>query len=237
MGQLGTKAASTEDAPARVRAWTFAATASLGWALFTLVVLHIVSSFNPITDPISRYAFTDKGQGMLEASLLSFAVGIVAMRGALLASGLGVSRTATILVFAAAVGLVAAAMFPATFTSEIDPRSGVIHQYASLIAFLSIPGIALCLLDQLRDTDNALRDTRRTLARLVWIAIALLALFGATYLADKVTIGVPPLSTLLLLFDSLPEGLLQRFVFVADFVLLATLLSCANRAVLSRAPR
>lgn len=243
MGQLGTKAASVggaesaEITPTRVRSWTFAATASLGWALFTFTVLHIVSSFDPLTDPVSRYAFTDRGQGMLEASLLSFAVGVVAVRGALLASGLTVSRTATILVVATATGLVAAALFPATFTSEIDPVSGVIHQYASLIAFLSVPGIALCLLDQLREAGDALRDTRRALLRLVWASVALLVLFGATYLADKVPADTHPLSTPLTLFGSLPEGLLQRLVFVADFALLAALLVLANRAAWSRTSR
>ncbi|MEY7974651.1 DUF998 domain-containing protein, partial [Saccharomonospora xinjiangensis] len=99
MGRLGTKgipdtvpAGTAEINSARVRTWTFAATAALGWALFTLTVLHLVSSFDPITDPVSRYAFTDSGKGMLEASLLSFAVGVVAVRGARLAAGGRIGR-------------------------------------------------------------------------------------------------------------------------------------------------
>ncbi|WP_298176727.1 DUF998 domain-containing protein [Saccharomonospora sp.] len=230
MGQLGTKAASTETATARVHTWTFAAAAALGWALFLLTILHLVSSFDPILDPVSRYAFTDAGQGMLEVSLLSFAVGVIAVRGALLSSGLRVSRTTTILIITTAAGLVAAALFPATYTSEIDPASGLIHQYASLLAFLSLPGVAVSMLDQIRDVDE-LQRTRRMLVCLVWIALGALALFGLSYLSDKVTFGFAPLSILL----SLPVGLLQRVVFVLDFLMLAGLLVLANRAVWSRA--
>ncbi|WP_197319353.1 DUF998 domain-containing protein [Saccharomonospora sp. NB11] len=238
MGHLGTNATTVERAPARVRAWTFAATAALGWALFTLTILHVVSSFDPLTDPVSRYAFTDAGQGMLEASLLSFAVGVVAVRGTLAAAGLRVSRTTTALVVTAAGGLVAAALFPAAFESHVDPASGLIHQYGSLLAFLSVPGIALSLLDQLRDSPDAgLRAARRGLQRVVWPSIGLLVAFGASYVADKLTGGPPPLSAFVTLFDLLPEALIQRAVFLADFVLLAALLVVANRAAWSRASR
>ncbi|SFP17108.1 Protein of unknown function [Saccharomonospora viridis] len=226
MGQLGTKAASTEAAPARVHTWTFAASAALGWALFLLVILHLVSSFDPIFDPVSRYAFTDAGRGMLEVSLLSFAVGVISVRGALLASGLPVSRTATILIITTATGLVAAALFPATYTPEVNPVSGLIHQYASLLAFLSLPGVAVSMLDQIRDVEE-LQRVRRMLTRLVWVSLASLALFGLGYLSDKVTFGFTPLEMLV----SLPVGLLQRVVFVLDFLTLTGLLALANRAV------
>ncbi|WP_277680979.1 DUF998 domain-containing protein [Saccharomonospora azurea] len=238
MGQLGTNATTVESAPARVRAWTFAATAALGWALFTLTILHLVSSFDPLTDPVSRYAFTDEGQGMLEASLLSFAVGVLAVRGTLAAAGLRISRTTTVLVVAAAGGLVAAALFPAAFESDVDPVSGLIHQYGSLLAFLCVPGIALSLLDQLRDSpDAAHQAARRGLQRVVWPSIGLLVLFGASYVADKLSGGPPPLSTLLTLLDLLPEALIQRGVFLADFVLLTALLTLANRVVRARVSR
>src|SRR5690606_42128495 len=114
MGQLGTKAASTEAAPARVHTWTFAASAALGWALFLLLILHLVSSFDPIFDPVSRYAFTDAGRGMLQVSLLSVAVGVLSVRGALLASGLPASRTAALLILRPAARLVPAPLVPAT---------------------------------------------------------------------------------------------------------------------------
>ncbi|WP_024876503.1 DUF998 domain-containing protein [Saccharomonospora piscinae] len=234
MGQLGTKAATTEVASARVHTWALAATAALGWALFTLTILHAISSFDPIADPISRYAFTDTGQGMLEASLLSFAVGLVAVRGALLAAGLAVSRTATILIVVATTGLVAAALFPATFTEDIDPVSGLIHQYASLLTFLSLPGIAVCLLDSTRGVEE-LRRTRRMLARLVWAALSGLVLFGLSYLADNLALGFAPLTAALSLLDAVPVGLLQRVVFLLDFLLLAGLLVLAHRAARSTA--
>jgi hypothetical protein len=148
------------------------------------------------------------------------------VRGALLASGLPVSRTATILIITTATGLVAAALFPATYTPEVNPVSGLIHQYASLLAFLSLPGVAVSMLDQIRDVEE-LQRVRRMLTRLVWVSLASLALFGLGYLSDKVTFGFTPLEMLV----SLPVGLLHRVVFVLDFLTLTGLLALANRAV------
>lgn len=226
MAQLGTKATAVGAVPARLRTWTLTASAALIWALFTLTVLHGVSSFDPLRDPVSRYAFTEQGSGMLEASLVSFAVGVVAVRGALIASGLRVSRTASVLVGASAAGLVAAALFPATFTAEIDPVSGVIHQYASLVAFLCLPAIAVCLLDQTRGVAG-LAAAGRALARLLVAALTALTLFGLSYLADNFASHTPISAALA---QALPMGVLQQIVFVLDFCLLAALLLLAHRA-------
>lgn len=102
-GRPGNCADTATDVPAaadtaaagatRVRRWTVTAWAALGWAAFTLVVLHAVSPFDPVRDPVSRYAFTTDGAGMLEASLLSFALGVVAVCSALSASGHPFGRT------------------------------------------------------------------------------------------------------------------------------------------------
>ena len=191
MGQLGTKAASTEAAQPGCTHGLSPASAALGWALFLLVILHLVSSFDPIFDPVSRYAFTDAGRGMLEVSLLSFAVGVVSVRGALLASGLPVSRTATILIITTAT-----VWWPPRCSRRRTPRrsnpvSGLIHEYASLLAFLSLPGVAVSMLDQIRDIEE-LQRVRRMLTRLVWVSLASLALFGLGYLSDKVTFGFTP---------------------------------------------
>ncbi|MEU3273883.1 DUF998 domain-containing protein [Saccharomonospora sp. NPDC006951] len=224
MAELRTKTASTTTA-ARTRTWTIVASASLGWALFTLTILHAISSFNPLTDPLSRYAFSDHGTGMLEASLLSFALAVVAVRGALASAGIGISRTTSVLVGATALGLVAAALFPATFTEDINPVSGKIHQYASVIAFASLPAIAFSLLDALRGSP-ALAASRQMLVRLLQVSLVGLGLFGVSYVFDSVP-GVPVFS---LLASTLPVGFTQRIVFISYFCLLAALLVVAARA-------
>ncbi|MFC4001788.1 DUF998 domain-containing protein [Prauserella oleivorans] len=222
MNSLGSKAHTT--AAARTRTWTIAAGASLGWAFFTLVILHVVSSFDPLADPLSRYAFSDQGSGMLEAGLLSVAVGVIAVRGALVASGLAFTRTASVLVYATAGGLVSAALFPATFTPEIDPVSGRIHQYGSLIAFLSLPAIAFALLDSLREVP-ALAGTRIVVVRLLQVGVVTLGLFGVSYIADALAF-TPVFAAVETL---LPVGFTQRIVFAVDFALLVTLLVAATR--------
>ncbi|PXY37711.1 hypothetical protein BA062_03570 [Prauserella flavalba] len=222
MADLGTKTAT--NAVARTRVWAIAAWASLGWALFTLMILHLVSSFDPLADPLSRYAFSDHGGGMLEASLLSFAVGVIAVRGALLASGITFPRTTSVLIYATATGLVGAALFPATFTPDIDPVSGRIHQYASLIAFLCLPAIAFSLLDRFKDVPE-LAASHVMLVRLLWISLASLGLFGVSYVADALP-ATPAITTIMTL---LPVGFTQRIVFVVDFLLLAALLVTAIR--------
>lgn len=216
----------------RTRAWTIAAAAGLGWALFTLIILHSVSSFNPLTDPLSRYAFTDRGGGMLEASLLCAAVGVIAVRGSVLYSGLPVSRTTSTLMYAASAGLATAALFPATFSPDIDPVSGRIHQYASVVAFASLPAIALSLLDAVRATP-VLARVASALTWLLRVAFVTLGLFGISYVADALA-GVPGLAVVA---DTVPVGFTQRIVFIVDFCLLAVLLVGAMRHVrVSAAP-
>ena len=49
----------------RTRPWRLVALGASGWGLFTAVVLHIVSSHNPVYDTLSSYSVTDRGEGML----------------------------------------------------------------------------------------------------------------------------------------------------------------------------
>lgn len=209
---------------ARTRAWTIAAGAGLGWALFTLIVLHSVSSFDPLLDPLSRYAFTDRGGGMLEASLVSAAVGVIAVRGAVVSAGLPMSRTTSTLVYATTTGLATAALFPATFSPDIDPISGRIHQYASVVAFASLPAIALSLLDVMRATP-VLARVASALTWLLRVAFVSLALFGVSYVADALV----DIAWFAVIADAVPVGFTQRIVFLIDICLLAVVLVGAMR--------
>ena len=77
----------------RTRPWRLVALGAIGWGLFTAVVLHIISSHNPVYDTLSSYTVTDRGEGMLAASVLSLAIGSLAVLGALHAAGVPLSRT------------------------------------------------------------------------------------------------------------------------------------------------
>ncbi|HEV2780056.1 MAG TPA: DUF998 domain-containing protein [Actinophytocola sp.] len=202
-----------EVAAARTRPWLIASGAALGWGLLTIAVLHIVSSRNPALDTLSSYAFTDRGTGLLAASILALAVGSLFVLAALRAAGVPITRTTGILFGTWSGGLTLAAVFPASYAEFPDPVSGEIHQYACLVAFLSLPAIGFALLDSLRETP-ALAHLRRTLTGWTLLSAGTLALFGVSYL----------------LAGPLPVGVTQRLALLADLALLHSLLVLAGRA-------
>ncbi|RZS38858.1 uncharacterized protein DUF998 [Herbihabitans rhizosphaerae] len=209
---------------ARVRPWTVAATATLGWATFMMAVLHVVSSRSPVRDTISSYTATDRGAGILEASVLSLAIGSAAVVGALLIAGVPLDLTSSVLFGAWTVGLALAAIFPASYGTSGNAMSGEIHQYASLIAFLSLPGAIRSLIDKLRDQPGIER-LRVLLSRLLVISLVCLALFALAYLVA----AFPEVPVLDELSTVMPVGLAQRLALLADLTLLGTLVVVARR--------
>jgi len=203
------------------RVWRLVAVAAIGWGSFTAVVLHLISSHDPIYDTLSSYAFTDRGTGMLGASVLSLAIGSLAVLGALHASGVPLSRTSRILLALWSLGLAAAAIFPASYPENPDPVSGQIHLYACLIAFLSLPGAAISLLDPLRG-----RPERVWLVRCIRLAAATFALFAVSFVFVRLAeAGVTPFHEL---SDVLPIGATQRLLLLTDIALLGVLLRVAS---------
>jgi len=206
----------------RTKAWRFVAVAAIGWGLFTAVVLHVISSHDPVYDTLSSYAFTDRGSGMLAASLLSLAVGSLAVLGALLAAGVALSRTTRLLLTLWSLGMATAALFPASYPENPDPVSGEIHLYSCLIAFLSLPGAAFSLLDSLRG-----RPERVAVVRAIRLNAVTFGLFAVSFVFVRLTeAGVAPFHEL---SDALPIGVTQRLLLLADVVLLGTLLRVATR--------
>jgi hypothetical protein len=201
------------------RPWLIAAGAAIGWGILTMTVLHLISSHNPVLDTLSSYAYTDRGTGMFEASVLSLAVGSFCLLGALYASGITVSRTTTILFSTWSLGLATAAAFPASYASYPHPVSGEIHQYSCLVAFLSMPAIGFSLLDKI-SADRA------TLVRLTRYSLGGLVLFGASYLLSNFP-GTPVISQL---HAVLPVGVTQRLALGVDLALLFGLMLLASRA-------
>ncbi|WP_240325256.1 DUF998 domain-containing protein [Amycolatopsis thermalba] len=181
---------------------------AIGWGLFTAVILHVVSGRNPVWDTLSSYALAEGGVGLLGASMIAIAVGSVALLTAVKAAGHRLSRTTQVLFWAWSTGLVAAALFPASYPERFDPVSGQIHEYACAIAFLSLAALGWTLPARLR--------THPAITRLTLLTLGGVLLFGVSYLVPGV----------------LPVGLAHRLALAADIGLLITI----ARAVAVPAP-
>jgi hypothetical protein len=210
---------------ARTRPWLIASVVAISWSMLTIVVLHLVSSRNPVLDAISSYAFTDQAPGLLTISILSVAIGSVTTLGALAAARVPLSRTICVLFGSWSGGLTLAAAFPASYAEFPNPVSGEIHQYSCLIAFLSIPAVGFSLLERLRAVPSLSRH-RATVARWTRYSAASLVLFGISYLLAvfQDTAVLSQLSTIL------PVGLTQRVTLVVDIGLLCSMLLLARAA-------
>ncbi len=206
----------------RTRPWRLVALGAIGWGLFTAVVLHIISSRDPVYDTLSSYTVTDRGDGMLAASVLSLAIGSLAVLGALHAAGVPLSRTTRLLLALWSLGMAAAAVFPASYPEAPDPVSGEIHLYACLVAFLSLPGAAISLLESLR--GRAERAAVVTALRLSAAAFGLFALSFVFVRLSEAEVG-----SFRAISDAFPIGVMQRLLLLADVVLLLTLLRVATR--------
>ena len=196
-----------------LRIWRLAALAAIAWGMFTITVLHLISSRNPVYDTLSSYTITDRGQGMLGASVLSLAIGSLAVLGTLVAAGVPLPRTTRVLLTLWSLGLATAAVFPASYPPNPNPLSGDIHLYSCLVAFTSLPGAAITLLDPLRGSPY-----RAIVVRWLRLGVVVLALFGLSFLFVRLDeAGVAPFHVLA---DALPIGVTQRVMLVADVFLL-----------------
>jgi len=210
-----------------VRIWRLTALAAIAWGLFTITVLHIVSSHDPIHDTLSSYTITDRGQGMLGASVLSVAVGSVAVFGALVVGGVAMTFSTKVLLILWSLGLATAAVFPASYPQSPDPISGEIHLYSCLIAFASLPGAAITMLEPLRGTAE-----RVFLVRWLRFGLGAVVLFGLSFLFVRLDeAGVQPFHTFT---EVLPVGITQRLTLVANIALLFVFLRIAVRTETAR---
>jgi hypothetical protein len=206
----------------RTKPWRLVALGALGWGLFTAVVLHIISSHDPVYDTLSSYTVTDRGEGMLAASVLSLAVGSLAVLGALHVAGVPLSRTTRLLLVLWSLGMAVAAVFPASYPAAPDPVSGEIHLYACLVAFLSLPGAAISLLEPLKG-----RPERVLIVRAIQLTAVAFAFFALSFVFVRLSeAGIEPFPEV---SDMLPIGVTQRVLLLADVVLLFGLLRVATR--------
>lgn len=218
--------ATTAPDTARARPWLIVSGAAIGWAMVTMTVLHIVSAHNPVLDTISSYAGADDGDKMLPTSVLSLALGSLALLGALWAARIPTGRTTQILFGSWSCGLLVAAVFPASFVPGGDSWSGRIHQYAALVAFLSLPGVGFSLAERLRELP-AFDRARFILVRVSRLSVLSLGLFGLSYALAWFP-GAPVLDQLSTL---LPVGLTQRVALIVDFTLLSVIMLLVARTI------
>src|SRR5689334_22599198 len=106
---------SRVDGVARTRPWLVVSGVAIGWGVLTILVLHLISSHNPVLDTLSSYAFTDRGTGLLAMSILSLSIGSLAVLGALRTAGVPFGGTTTALFCTWSGGLALAATFPASY--------------------------------------------------------------------------------------------------------------------------
>ncbi|MDT7797900.1 MAG: hypothetical protein QOI78_1333 [Actinomycetota bacterium] len=206
----------------RTRPWTFVALGAIGWGLFMAVVLHIISSHDPVYDTLSSYTVTDRGEGMLAASVLSLAIGSLAVLGALHVAGVPLSRTTRLLLTLWSLGMAAAAVFPASYPAAPNPVSGEIHLYACLVAFCSLPGAAFTLLEPLKG-----RPERAFVVRTLRLSAVTFGFFALSFVFVRLSEArVEPFP---FVSDVVPIGVTQRVLLLADVVLLLTLLRVATR--------
>lgn len=198
---------------AKARPWLLIAAAAIGWCVVSIVVLHVVSSHNPVLDTLSCYAFTDRGQGLLAIGILALAVGSLAILAALLAARVPVSHPTKTLFGTLSGGLTLAAVFPASYAEFPNPVSGEIHQYSCLAAFLSAPAIGLSMVRRLA-TSPELAACRASIKRWTTVSGVSFLVFGASYVFRELhTVGVA-----------------QRLMLGVDLLLVCSLLALAARA-------
>ncbi|MCE7010877.1 DUF998 domain-containing protein [Kibdelosporangium philippinense] len=195
----------------RHQPWLIISAVAIIWGVLSFVVLHVVIGRNPLVEPVSTYAFTDLVPGLLAFSILLIAIGSVTTLGALAEADVPLSRTTRVLFGLWSGGLALAAVFPA-YGPSASYLSGEIHQYASVIAFLSVPAIGFSVLKAKRDA-TVMCWTRYSVGSLV--------LFGTFYLLGK----IPALSELITI---LPVGLTQRITLAVDIGLICSILLLAR---------
>lgn len=197
------------------------ATTGIGALLFSLIEmvrLHVATAgqVNPFAEPMSGYAWLEPGKPLLEASVVWLSIGSLALFAALITAGLQPSPTMFLLLGMWVAGLALAALFPA---SRMDwTFSGLVHWFASLAAFLSLPCIGFLVAKQFGTIVDSAR-LRLWVLRISIASTAALVVYGVTYLPS-----LAPDWSLAELINGLPlAGLTQRLSLVLDVALLTLL--------------
>lgn len=168
----------------------FAVIALLALARSTIIMVYLgVTHFhevNPISVPLSYYAFVEGGEQLFFSAAVALAVGTLAVLAGLARSGVRMAGRPTVLLAVWALCLVLAAVFPADDAPRILTFAGWVHQFAGagILALLSFAGVAAAVRLAEKPEWAPVVSTVRTLS----IAAAVLA---AAYVASRLDDVVP----------------------------------------------
>lgn len=195
----------------------FAVIALLALARSTIIMVYLgITHFhevNPISVPLSYYAFVEGGEQMFFSAAVALAVGTLAVLAGLARSGVRMAGRPTVLLAVWALCLVLAAVFPADDAPRIETFAGWVHQFAGagILALLSFAGVAAAVRLAEKPEWAPVVSTVRTLS----IAAAVLA---AAYVASRLDDIVPGI------FGPVDVGgILQRMVLGFHVAVVAAL--------------
>jgi hypothetical protein len=191
--------------------------ALLALARSTVIMLYLGVTYfrevNPISVPLSYYAFVEGGEQLFFSAAVALAVGALAVLVGMARSGVRMAGRPTVLLTVWAVCLVLAAVFPADDAPRIMTFGGWVHQFAGagILALLSFAGLAAAARLSENPAWSPVVSTVRTLS----IAAAVLA--GA-YVASRLNDFVPGV------FGPVDVGgILQRMVLAFHVAVVAAL--------------
>lgn len=189
--------------------------AVLSWAGLGLTVLLAIEGqigpdpdFNPLVLTVSEYAVADRG-GVTDAAMVTFGGSAIA----LLAAMRGVPRAVAALLCVFAGGMLVAAVAPTDAGTNLS-ATGYVHRYASVVAFVALPGAGLLL------AHRAPAPLGRAAGWVRALALAaggfMVAMLASATIADRALIGVA-----------------ERLLLAAAVVLLAVLAAATYGSVSS----
>ena len=192
-----------------VRATAAAGLVGVALAVVFVGLLHVryAGDVDPVRRTISEYALRDLGW-MFDTGVLALAAGSVAVLIALVRAGLvRWPSFAAVGMLVWAAGMVAVVVFEKTNWAVGPSVGGVIHRYASLVAFLVLPVATL-----------AATRGRDGVAWPRWLAAAALAWLGAILsgVVLRPISGVP-------WWQFLPLGIMERGLAVTEVAIVVAL--------------
>lgn len=164
--------------------------ALLALARSTVIMVYLGVTYfrevNPISVPLSYYAFVEGGEQLFFSAAVALAVGALAVLVGMARSGVRMAGRPTVLLAVWALCLVLAAVFPADDSTRIMTFGGWVHQFAGagILALLSFAGLAAAARLAEKPEWAPVVSTVRTLS----IAAAVLA---AAYVASRLDDVVP----------------------------------------------
>ena len=177
--------------PAAARVLAVLATGGIILAVLLTVLGHVDADqgYNPLTLTISDYAVSDRG-GAVDFAMVTLGLASLCLLAGLHVVGAPVRALSTVLLLVWAGGLVVSAAVPTDPPGVQMSLAGLVHRYASVSAFVSLP-LAVIVLNRRLDRDihwGAIRATLRMLT--VTIAVGLLVMFYVAFPGDRILLGL-----------------------------------------------